>query len=124
MCAGQFYAREAIPGAEEAQLWPASNKLLDQLEVRRVILDVEDSARSCGLPGCQYRGGRGAGAFEDQHRLGARLQFEPKDASGTHHTFHSDYSAHQSNQLFGDDQADARTFLDSAFLSQTIKRLK
>ena len=104
-------AADAVPRAEQADVGPARDEVLDQHQVGRIVLDVEQGAHlRIGLPlrlG-ESRGFVGAGG---RLRFGRQVQLDPEHASLPDRAFHADDAPHQFDQPLAHDQADAGAFL-------------
>ncbi len=99
------------------------NYVLDQHQVGRIVFHVEQGVQCRSFPGlrrkfCQH-------AFSNcKLWRNVSVQFDPEFAARADGAFHADFTPHQLDQLPGYHQADARPFLGTGLLSETIERLK
>ena len=110
---------------QQAHVGAARDELLDQLQVGRVVLDIEQGAqRRCRRAlrvGTGLRA-RTTSAIKLWRRR--RVQFDPEHASRPDGAFHADHAPHQLDQSLGHHQADARAFLAAGLLPEAIERLE
>src|SRR5438874_1029540 len=117
-------AQFSVHGGQQAEVWAARDELLDELQVGRIVLDIEQGAtRRAGL---DLRSGGCCGFIRIIHerRCTGRIELDPEHASYPDLAFHADDTPHQLDQPLGDDQTDSSAFLGAGLLPETIERLE
>src|SRR5882762_2002000 len=102
----------------------ARAELLDQLQVGRVVLYIEQGAKRPTAFDSRLSGCYGFGFTIRECRRRSRIQLDPEHASYPDVAFHADGTPHQLDQPLGHDQADSRAFLGADLLPETIERLE
>ena len=98
--------------AQQAHIGAARDELLDQLQVGRVVLYIEQGAqRRIRARTCAGAIAAGSALSSCKFWRSSRVQFEPEHASHPDSAFHADHASHQFNQPLAHHQADARAFL-------------
>ena len=114
----------AVPRAQQADVGPARDEILDQHQVGRIVLDVEQGAQlRVGLRLAPARQPR-ARPRRRQLRFGRQVQLDPEHAALPDGAFHADDAAHQFDQPLAHHQADAGAFLGVRLLPETVERLE
>ena len=123
IAARKLDAAIAIHRAQKAQVLTARHQLLDQLEVRRIVLHIKQSAHT-GAARCRRLGhcGRFNRSGERKGRSGDEL--DPENASRPYRALHTDGALHQLHKALTDHETDARPLLGVALLAETVERLE
>src|ERR1017187_1893622 len=114
----------SVYGGQQAHIRAARDELLDQHQVSRVVLYIEQRAQPRTVLNLRVWICRGFGFVRCQLWRGSRVQFEPEHAALPDRAVHTDLASHQFNQPLAHHQADTRAFLGSRLSSETVERLK
>ena len=117
-------AHVSVPRAQEAHGGAARHELLDQLQVRRVVLYIEQGTQRRAVSSLCLGHDLGLGRSSFEPWRDGRSQLAPKYASHPDAALHSDDAPHQLDQPLAHDQADARALHGAARLSETVERLE
>ena len=110
---------------QQAHVGPPRDELLDQLQVGRVVLDVQQGTQRRAV-GRLRRPARSWVRLRSSASRGAAsaMQFDPEHAAHADGAFHADDAAHQFDQPLAHHQADARAFLAAGLLPEAIEGLE
>ena len=123
--AGELDAEVAVGRAQQAQVGPARDQLLDQLQVGRIVLDIEQRAqrRAVGQPAA-VAAARRLGLVAASCGAAGQAQLDPEHAAHADRALHADGAAHQLDQALGHHQADAGAFLRAGLLAEPVEGLE
>ena len=117
-------APSSVGRTEQAHIRAARDELLDQLQIGRVVLHIEQRPQQRAVLRLSLQTCRRFGRVRRQLRGRGRLQFEPEYAALADRAFHADLAAHQLHQALAHHQADAGAFLGAPLLAEPIERLE
>jgi len=117
-----LYALRCVHRGEQTDVGPARQQLADQQQVGRVVIDAENGALLRAVFG---GGGRSeVDLIKRQFDGLSSGQLDPEYAADTLRALHANRATHAFDQLFADDQPDARALFETGFLARPIERLK
>src|ERR1039458_6634476 len=103
--------------SQQAHIRAARDELLDQHEVSRVVLHIEQRAQRRAVLDLRVWTCRGFGSVNGKLWRGSRVQFEPEHAALSDNAVHTDLAPHQFHPPLAPHQADARALLCSTLSS-------
>src|SRR6266699_327037 len=122
--ARELDAQLSVHGGQQPDIGPARDKLLDQPQVGRVVLYIEQGAKRRTALDLRLGGCCGFVRIIHERWCTGRIELNPEHAYYPDLAFHADDTPHQLDQPLGDDQADSSAFLGAGLLPETIERLE
>ena len=108
--------------AHQVQVGAAREELLDQFQIGGIVFHVEHGAH--GRASRSARRSRIVDFCDRKLLCSGKSQLDPEHRTHPNGAIHADGAAHQFDQPLRDHQADARAFLRTGLLAETIEWLK
>ena len=114
----------AVQCGHQVNVGSPGDDLLDQFQIHRVVVNIEQSLQPCSarhMQLCQYRR---VAFFNGKARLIDRDKFKPEHTSHPDRAFRTNYAPHLFDQSLGHHEANTCAFLAAGLLAEMTECLK